>query len=248
MVSGVAWVTPGNQAGPLTDNPAMECCVYREAASARLDGEALGMSSEALSAHLGDCADCAGWLEQATRLTRSARVGQAAAPDLADWIMDVTPMPRAARLRPATLTVLRISLAAAGIVQLVTSAPALVGDGIAMPMSTHAAHESAAWNVAVALGLLAVAAVPRRAAGALPVLGAFALILTVLSVPDWLDGAVDSQRLATHLGALAGVAIMLAIYRLQRPRMDAPPAQPGSAQLDGRRTDGDPPRGLRGVA
>jgi predicted anti-sigma-YlaC factor YlaD len=236
----------------------VDCSVYREAASARLDGEALGMSTEALSAHLGQCADCEAWLAQATRLTRTARVGQDPAPDLSEWILHAVPLaPRRVHGRlggSRAVTALRIGLAIAGMVQLATTAPALAGDGMAMAMSTHAAHESAAWNIAVAIGFLAVAASPRRAAGALPVLGAFALVLTLLSVPDFMDGAVDAERLATHLGALAGVLIMLALHRTRSRADGSPTAATGWPQqlgdgLTTRLDEGDgPPGGVRAVA
>ena len=53
----------------------MRCDRFREAASARLDGEPIGMSSSALDHHLATCANCAAWAAEATRLTRLARLG-----------------------------------------------------------------------------------------------------------------------------------------------------------------------------
>lgn len=224
----------------------MECAQYREAASARLDGEAIGMSAAALNAHLDTCADCAEWLERATSLTRSLRMGTADVPDLTDAILAGTPMPRPRRPRPSATVLLRAALGLAGGIQLVTSLPALAGDGMAMSMSTHAAHESAAWNLAVAVGFLAVAAAPRRVAGVLPVLATFVLILTVLSVPDLAAGHVTLGRLATHIGALLGVTAMAVLHRLQSPRTALPPDARAGADED---ADDAPPRGgLRGVA
>jgi predicted anti-sigma-YlaC factor YlaD len=228
----------------------VECAQYREAASARLDGEAIGMSAAALAAHLSTCEDCAGWLERATTLTRSLRMGAAAVPDLTDAILSRTPMPRPRRARPEATVVLRAALGLAGAIQLVTSLPALAGDGMAMSMSTHAAHESAAWNLAVAVGFLAVAAAPRRVAGVLPVLATFVLILSVLSIPDLAGGHVTLGRLATHVGALLGVGAMAMLHRLQSPRTALPPDASTAAEDDeGRDADDSPPRGgLRGVA
>lgn len=224
----------------------MDCAQYREAASARVDGEAIGMSAAALDAHLESCADCAAWLERATSLTRSLRMGTADVPDLTDAILSSTPMPRPRRARPEATVVLRAALGVAGAIQLVTSLPALAGDGMAMAMSTHAAHESAAWNLAVAVGFLAVAAAPRRVAGVLPVLATFALILSVLSVPDLAAGHVTLERLATHVGALLGVGAMAVLQRLQSPRTALPPEAHAAADED---ADDAPPRGgLRGVA
>lgn len=237
---------PGTRAEARTTIINVECAQYREAASARLDGEAIGMSAAALSAHLDICADCAAWLERATSLTRSLRIGTAAVPDLTAEILASTPMPRPRRDRPSATVLLRAALGLAGAVQLVTSLPALAGDGMAMAMSTHAAHESAAWNLAVAVGFLAVAASPRRVAGVLPVLATFVLILTVLSIPDLATGHVTLERLATHTGALLGVAAMTALHRLQRPRAALPPE--AHAAADQAADDAPPHGGLRGVA
>lgn len=43
----------------------MTCSAFREAISARLDGEALGMPSRELDAHLVDRSLCAGWAGEA---------------------------------------------------------------------------------------------------------------------------------------------------------------------------------------
>ena len=58
---------------------------------------------------------------------------------------------------------LRIGLAAAALVQLVVGVPATLGDSMAMPMAAHAAHEMAAWNIALGVAFVAAALLPRRA-------------------------------------------------------------------------------------
>jgi predicted anti-sigma-YlaC factor YlaD len=66
----------------------MGCWRYREALSARLDGEASPVAEEELAAHLASCPACARWLAQAERVTRLARVGPAEAqPDLAEQVL-----------------------------------------------------------------------------------------------------------------------------------------------------------------
>src|SRR3954451_6826233 len=60
----------------------MPCLRFREAISARLDGEDLGMSASELDGHLDGCTECAGWAAQAGRGTRRAPLG--AAPDVPD--------------------------------------------------------------------------------------------------------------------------------------------------------------------
>src|ERR1700722_18619939 len=66
----------------------MECSAYREAISARIDGEDGGLEVEAVDAHLSSCPACRTWAETATTVTRAARLGLAdPVPDLANQIM-----------------------------------------------------------------------------------------------------------------------------------------------------------------
>jgi len=53
----------------------MQCDRFHEAISAWIDGEDPGLPDGALEAHLGVCADCRAWQQQAHALTRRARLG-----------------------------------------------------------------------------------------------------------------------------------------------------------------------------
>jgi predicted anti-sigma-YlaC factor YlaD len=223
----------------------VRCDRFREAASARLDNEPIGMSASALEHHLTSCLDCARWLEAATRATRLARLGAPPVPDLTDAItaLVVSPARRVLRRRH----VLRGLLLVAGVVQLVIGIPAITGDSIGMAMSMHAAHEAAAWNIAIGVAFLAAAWLPRRAAGLIPLLSTFTLVLGILSIHDLAAGAVTLGRLATHLAVLAGLLVLIALDRAERA---LPPGR--SASFAGRRgersaDDGESPD-LRGVA
>jgi predicted anti-sigma-YlaC factor YlaD len=208
----------------------VRCDRFREAASARLDGEPIGMAASALDHHLATCVDCAGWIAAAVRLTRTVRVGPAEAPELTDAILANATLPARRVLRRRTW--LRIALAVTGVVQLGIAAPSMFGTSIAMAMSTHAAHEAAAWNAAMGIALLATALRPRRASGVLTVLATFVVVLGVLSIRDLASGAVELTRLATHLGAVVGVVLVGALARLER---SLPPEQPsvGVRDVDG---------------
>ena len=70
----------------LTTNTCVRCERFREAVSARLDGEPLGMSASVLDGHLGSCADCAAWADAAARATRLARLDVRPVPDLSETI------------------------------------------------------------------------------------------------------------------------------------------------------------------
>ena len=222
----------------------MRCDRFREAASARIDGEPIGLSASALEHHLATCVDCARWLDAATRLTRQARLSSADVPDLADRILDGAVLPARRMLRVRRWT--RIALAAIGIAQIGVALPSLFGASIDMAMSTHAAHETAAWNVALGAAFLATAVRPRRAAGVLPVLAVFVGVLAVLSVRDVVSDAVAVGRLATHAGIVAGLAL---VYLLDRAERAEPPERPAAFADADDVEDGDAHGpGLRGVA
>jgi predicted anti-sigma-YlaC factor YlaD len=216
----------------------VRCDRYREAASARLDGEPVGMSAANLDAHLQRCPDCARWLADATAITRQLRLSSVDVPDLAPAIMSgaVLPTRRVLRWRRALRLVLGVVAAA----QLAIAVPALLGDGLGMAMSEHIAHESAAFDVAVGVAFLAAAYAPRRAAGLVPLLGTFVLVLAVLSVHDIVGGEVTAVRELTHVATVAGLALLILLDRAERA---LPPrrARPVPA-ADGER------RRLRGVA
>jgi len=52
---------PGNRIGSPHDYSHMRCTRFREAISARLDGEDPGLPTEQLDAHLAGCPDCRSW-------------------------------------------------------------------------------------------------------------------------------------------------------------------------------------------
>jgi predicted anti-sigma-YlaC factor YlaD len=214
----------------------VRCDRIREAASARLDGEPIGMSSSALDHHLATCVDCAGWVAQSTRLTRQARLGTAEQPDLSELILAGTVLPVRKVLRRRT--VLRLALVVTGIVQLALSLPSMFGDSIGMAMSVHATHEVASWNCAMAVALLATALRPRRASGVLAVLGTFVAVLTLLSVRDLAGGYVTVARLATHLGAVVGLVLVAVLSRVEQSlppeRMSAGAEDEGTGSGRGR--------------
>ena len=204
-----------------------------------MDGEPLGMSTAALDAHVDACPECRRWIEQAEHITRATRLDATPVPDLADRIFAdvVLPARRVHRRR----TLIRVALAVAGLVQLGVGIPALVGDSIGMAMSMHGAHEMAAWNLAVGAAFVAAAWLPRRAAGLVPLLGTFLVILTALSIHDVAAGEVGLDRLSTHAAALVGLGLLILLDRTERA------IQPSPAQaVDARADEG--PTDLRTVA
>jgi predicted anti-sigma-YlaC factor YlaD len=214
----------------------MTCERYREAASARLDGEPLQMSAAVLDHHLATCANCASWLHAATDIGRTFRISRHTPPDLSDQIMRqvVLPTARVQRYRRR----LRIGLGALGFVQWALAMPELFGDSVGMSMSMHGSHETAAWNLALGAAFLAVAVRPIRAVGALPILATFVAALGVLSIGDIAAGTVPAARLASHAGIVLGTILIALMARSERllprgglhwamPVSNADPAQEG---------------------
>jgi predicted anti-sigma-YlaC factor YlaD len=103
-----------------------------------------------------------------------------------------------------------------GLAQLAIGIPALAGHTIGMAMSVHSAHEAAAWNLAIGAAFVAVAVVPRRAAGLIPLLLTFLVVLGALSVRDLAAGTVSGSRLLTHFVALVGLVLLVALDRAER--------------------------------
>jgi predicted anti-sigma-YlaC factor YlaD len=194
----------------------MQCARFREAISARLDSEPLGMPAPELDAHLAACAGCNGWADDAALVTRRARLAASPAiPDLTATVLSALPLElpgtRTAARSRLTGSALRVALAAVAVAQAGLAWPALMSGAGAMSAPVHMAHESGAWNLAVAAAFLAVATGPRLAAGALPFLGSFAALLVPVTVADLAAGHVHVERAAGHLLLLAGTAIVAVV-------------------------------------
>jgi predicted anti-sigma-YlaC factor YlaD len=204
----------------------MPCQTFREAISARLDGEPLGMPVEELDGHLDGCPACSRWADDAAGVTRRARLAPAPpVPDLTATVLAALPreLPGAAVAARARLigTGLRLALLALAVGQAGLAVPALMSGTAAMSAPVHMAHESGAWNLAVAAAFLAVAAAPRLAAGALPFLGTFAALLVPVTLADLVAGRVQADRAVAHLLLLAGVVLVAVVAWRGRRRRTA---------------------------
>ena len=210
----------GNRGGCRDDYWGMACSDprgdYRDAISARLDGEPLGMPAARLDDHLARCTDCSDWARAAEQVTRRARLASLPpVPDLTTAVLTALPqeLPGAAAAARASLlhATLRLALLAVGVAQAGLAWPVLVEGTGAISAPLHLAHETGAWNLAVGAAFLAVAAAPRLAAGALPFLGTFAVLLVPVTVADLGAGHVHVERAVAHLLLLAGVALVSAV-------------------------------------
>ena len=197
----------------------MRCEDCRDAASARLDAEALpaGLTDDDVDDHLLGCAECRAWVVRATALHRAVRVRTAPpVADRTDAILAAVPV--TARPRPVREGV-RYALLAIGLSQLVLALPALVlAEDAQAPV--HVAREMGAFELALGVGLLATAWRPRLAAGLLPFAGALAGAMLLTAGIDVVQGQAVALTEAHHVLDLVGVALLALLH--PRPRSSAP--------------------------
>lgn len=202
--------------------------------SARLDNEEQPGEGAEVDSHLASCANCRTFAEQAAKVTRLARtelVGPV--PDLAEALAGTLAETGYRPGRFRWIAALRALLAAVGLGQLgLATADLLVAaehdhgtGGLSGASLAHLAHESSAWNLALAVGFLGVAARPSRLRGVLPLVGAFVGVLAALSVLDLASGRVEGPRLLSHGLVVLGLLALLGLARAcARPSDDAPGA------------------------
>jgi predicted anti-sigma-YlaC factor YlaD len=198
------------------------CAECREALSARLDGEDDPRERAEVDAHLAGCAECARWLDRASVVNRMARMSTVApGPGINDEVLDAAPGRGRRRLADG----LRVLLGALGFAQFALGMAQLttfsaIHDHLGLsgaPDSSHLWHESAAWNVAIGAGFGWIAVRRTRPAGLMPLMTAFVVLLTLVSVGDLWQGQVDRTRLMSHIMVVVGYLVLVA---LGRPELD----------------------------
>jgi predicted anti-sigma-YlaC factor YlaD len=190
----------------------VDCALFRESLSAALDGEAGPLPEAEVDRHLRECGACRGWQDEAARLRRSMVRRAPVVPDLTAAILATAPHP--AREKWAARTALAIvGLLQSGLAFAEFLAPGGHGGG-----GVHLGNESAAWNLALGVGLLWAALRPGAAGAQLPLFGGFALVLGVVSVADLSGGQVGAGRLLTHVFLLIGLVLMVVVHREHRRR------------------------------
>src|SRR5579862_6171572 len=166
----------------------MRCETAREAMSALLDDEDPGVDPERVEEHLSACRDCQAWKQSAHEVTRRARIGTARpASSGADAVISIVKSTTRLPARPSRLTLARVALVAVAALQILVAAPVLIfGRDHSAP--THVAHEMGSFDMALAIGFLAVAWKPVRARGMQWLVGATAVLLVVTAISDLLGG------------------------------------------------------------
>jgi predicted anti-sigma-YlaC factor YlaD len=193
----------------------VDCQTWREAISARIDGEDGGLALAGLERHLAECPACLAWQAEAIRVTRSARLRPAElVPDLAARVMSAVEMERVVarpdptdqRRADTAPAVIRLTLALIAAAQILIAVPALIGNDLGATI--HVAHEQGAWSLALAAALAAAAWRPSRAAGLLPLLAVFVGCMSLLTVSDIIAGRVAPTAELPHLMAAVGLLLL----------------------------------------
>lgn len=200
----------------------MICEQFRDAVSARLDGEDPGLPTAMLDAHLDSCAACTRWAVAAADVVRVTRVAPAdPVPDRTGAILAAA-ADRGLLGGDAAYAELRwrLALAALALLQLAVAVPSLLfGDDAGAP--THIAHEMGSWDVALAVGFLFAAWRPSRAWGMVPLVAALVGCLLVTTGVDIAEGHATVAHEAAHMLEVAGLGVLWLLAH--RPTLPRPP-------------------------
>lgn len=188
---------------------AVDCTCYREALSARLDGEPPGLPSEELDDHLARCAGCRLFETRVAALNRAVRLAPAEVPDLGDAIAERLSGEPAPAVRERAI---RWSLGLVALLQLSVALPALSGG---VPgLDAHAARHVGAFALAVAAGFAYVAWRPRAASGLLPVVAVLVGAVLTTATVDVVRGVEPALvELADHTPELIGLVLVWLLAR-----------------------------------
>lgn len=194
----------------------VSCTKYRESISAQFDGEPTVVGSREIEQHLDTCADCVAWAQTARALVAPMRMMPAPTSNLTESILRGV---GAARVQtPFAALVARCGLLAIAIIQGAFALPMLLTGADSMHAPAHIAHESGAWNLALAAAFLTVVVRPRFAAAFLPMVGVLVVVLTVVCASDLASGHVTVARVLTHVMMLGGLGLLATLSLIGRPR------------------------------
>lgn len=211
----------GNSPAPATDYGYMRCDDVHLALSARLDGEVETQPAAIVDAHLAGCAACRAWMTRAQRMTRAVRVQAVSVPDLTERILAIAHADGSLPVRPARkpwsavgVNGLRWALGLLAVAQLVLAIPDLLG---AIGHDAHAGREVAAFDIALAVGLLIAACYPEYARIFAPVVVTLVVCFAAISAVDVMQGVVQPDRVAVHMISVVQAGLLWLLARRAAP-------------------------------
>ncbi|PRZ29499.1 putative anti-sigma-YlaC factor YlaD [Antricoccus suffuscus] len=194
----------------------VSCTKYRESISARFDGESTVVGDREIEQHLDTCADCAAWSQTARTLVAPMRMMPAPTGNLTESILRAVSATRAHP--PFAALVARCGLLAIALIQAAVALPMLLTGADSMHAPEHIAHESGAWNLALAAAFLTVVIRPRFASAFLPMVGVLVVVLSVVCASDLATGHVTVARVLTHVMMLGGLGLLATLSLIGKPR------------------------------
>jgi predicted anti-sigma-YlaC factor YlaD len=204
----------------------MECERWREAVSARLDGEDPGICPALVDAHLARCAACRSYADAAAAAHRGQRIAPAAAvPDLSRSVRKAVALSD----RAGRWSIVRALLMVVAVQIIGFSLPALIY-GDEQDTAAHAARHLGAFTAAYGVGLLVVAVRPARARAMLPVAIVLAGALVITAIIDLIDGRVPLVGEAQHLPELLSV-LLVWLLAVPAPKRATAALDPPRARL-----------------
>lgn len=194
----------------------MNCARWREAISARLDGEMIEVDEVSLDAHIVNCPNCREFQAAAMLVNRRFRLSPAAlVPDRTREIVGAM-----GAVAPAwKLDVVRALLVGLAAVEITVGVAAMTARGGG---PVHLSRELGAFGIAIGIGLLLAALRPARVHGLLPVVASLAITSSLAAAVDIASGEVSLLAEAHHLGELMAVLVLWWLTHPAWPRRPRP--------------------------
>lgn len=185
----------------------MTCDRYRELISAGLDAELDRPERVDLEHHLSSCGACVAYEDQAHALRRSTRLDVAdelVAPPHADEPVAMAYMTGDLRWHSG----LRYALFVIGGTLIVLNLGNLLGTG---SLEDHASRHDGVFGTALGIGMVTVAARPRRAIGLVPLTSAVAVLMAIVAIGDLVGDRASMMAEAVHLLEFGGLICLWVI-------------------------------------
>ena len=194
-----------------------KCDRMRKLMSAELDAENPAARSRAVHAHLADCSACAAWYRDAQNVTRRLVVSAAPTPpDVSSAVLaHLTGDRPRDRFRGSLARTTLVSLA---LVQLYLASLSLVAN------RGHLGRDMWAFDIALALAVLAVALRPWRASGLFPLLAGLSALLLVTGGSDLVRGLTTPWQEVPHLLVICEFFVIWRVRNNPGPLGSLPPA------------------------
>lgn len=184
----------------------MSCDRYRDAISARVDGEDPGIADDEIDAHLATCSSCRAFDDSTHQIRRQLGVyDTASVPDVAQHVVASTVRDD----RRSRSTVIRWLLAVIAAQIIILAIP----DFLSEEPDAHSLRHLGAFSLAYAVGLLVVVARPARARTMLAVAIVLVAAIGATTAVDVIRGNVTLLNETVHFLELGSAVFLWVLAR-----------------------------------